>query len=77
MNYPVILKILSMLFAIMAAAFSLSAGVSLFYYADSPLEGEAMPAWISIIALSVLLAFAFSSRAARRRERFSRRRRCA
>ena len=59
MNYPVILKILSMLFAIMAAAFSLSAGVSLFYYADSPLEGEAMPAWISIIALSVLLAFAF------------------
>lgn len=48
-----------MLFAIMALAFSLSAGVSLFYYADSPLEGEALPSWISIIALSVLLAFAF------------------
>lgn len=59
MNYPVILKILSMLFAIMALTFSLCAGVSLIYYADSPLEGEAMPAWISIIALSVLLAFAF------------------
>lgn len=59
MNYPVILKILSMLFAIMALAFSLCAGVSVFYYSESPLEGEALPAWISIVALSILLAFAF------------------
>lgn len=59
MNYSLILKILSMVFAIMALAFSLSAGVSVYYYSGSPLEGEALPAWISIIALSIMLTFAF------------------
>ena len=42
MNYSLILKILSMVFAIMALAFSLSAGVSVYYYSGSPLEGEAL-----------------------------------
>lgn len=59
MNYSLILKILSMVFAIMALAFSLSAGVSVYYYSGSPLEGEALPTWISIIALSIMLTFAF------------------
>ena len=59
MNYALILKVLSLLFAIMASAFSICAGLSAWNASTSVLEGEALPAWISIIALSVLLAFAF------------------
>lgn len=59
MNYPIILKILSMLFAIMSLAFAASAGVSVYYSAVSPLEGDALPSWISAVAFSALLAFSF------------------
>ena len=58
MNYSIIFKILSMVFAIMAGAFSVCAGVSVLY-ADNTLEGEAMPSWICVIALSLMLALAF------------------
>ena len=58
MNYSIIFKILSMVFAVMAGAFSVCAGVSVIY-ADTPLEGEAMPSWICAIALSLMLALAF------------------
>ena len=58
MNYSIIFKILSMVFAVMAGAFSVCAGVSVIY-ADTPLEGEAMPSWICVIALSLMLALAF------------------
>ena len=57
MNYSIIFKMLSMVLWVMALAFSACTGVSLLYGA-SPLESEAMPSWICVIALCVMLAFA-------------------
>ncbi len=57
MNYPIILKMLSMVMLIMAAAFSACAGVSVFY-GESPLEAGALPSWVCAVALSVMTAFA-------------------
>ena len=57
MNYSIIFKMLSMVLWVMALAFSACTGVSLLYDA-SPLESEAMPSWICVIALCVMLAFA-------------------
>lgn len=57
MNYSIILKTLSTVMWIMAAAFGASAGVSAFF-AENPLEANAMPAWICAVAMSAMAAFA-------------------
>ena len=48
---------LSMVMWIMAIAFSISAA-SAFFFGISTLESEAMPSWLCVIALCILLAFA-------------------
>ncbi len=57
MNYPLILKILSIVMWIMALAFSTCAGISIAYSSDA-LEANAISSWICAIAMSVMLAFA-------------------
>lgn len=57
MNYSIIFKMLSMVMWIMAIAFSISAA-SAFFFGISTLESEAMPSWLCVIALCILLAFA-------------------
>ena len=57
MNYPIILKTLSNVMWILALAFSACAGVSA-YYAENPLESDAMQVWLCIIAMSAMTSFA-------------------
>lgn len=58
MNYSIIFKMLSLVLGVMAVAFSICAGVSVIY-SQVPIEAEAMPAWICVIAFALLLSFAF------------------
>ena len=57
MNYAIILKSLSTVLWIMALAFSVCIGVSM-YYAENPLEADAIPSWICAVAMSSMAAFA-------------------
>ncbi len=58
MNYSIVLKVLSLLLGILALAFSICAGVSLFYSSD-PSEPEALKSWICMIALTLMLSASF------------------
>ena len=68
MNYALVLKILSLIGAIVAAAFALSFGVSALHSAN-PIEAEAHVGWITClaVALSVSLILYLPSRGAQTR----------
>ncbi len=58
MNYPLIFKLLSLIFAIMAGAFAACFCVCLWYGAKV-FEAEALPAWITCMAIAMFFAACF------------------
>ncbi len=56
MNYVVIFRLLSVILWIMAAAFGLCMGVSVYYSSSSIAEAAALPYWITCVAIAVFLA---------------------
>ena len=56
MNYVVIFKLLSVILWIMAGAFSLCMGVSVYYSSSSVVEAAALPYWVTCVAIAVFLA---------------------
>lgn len=58
MNYSIILKMVSVLLGIMSLAFSACVGVAMFY-ANTTADAEALPSWICILALTMMLALSF------------------